>query len=154
VRCILVLPALLALSSCQPKPTDPPADAATTDAPFSELPPSDPPATSDDVVQLSPLEKQVSVTVGSSLTYSFNSHSSVGYGAEQTCSDESIVRYVRTDTVYEQSEAERAGKTGADAATGTFVFEAVAPGTATVTVDELFRGSVEQSTTFTIVVSE
>ena len=65
-----------------------------------------------------------------------------------------MVRYVRTDTAYEQSETERAGKPGSDAATGTFVFEAIATGTATVTVDTLFRGSTEESTTFTIVVTD
>lgn len=86
--------------------------------------------------------------------YAFKSHGSVGYGANQTCSNENVVRYVRTDMVFAQSEAERAGKPGSDAATGAFVFESVAPGRATVTVDEVFRGTTEQSTTFEIVVSE
>jgi hypothetical protein len=160
VRSLLVLPTLLALLACQPKPTDPPADQAKPDQPAivepdSGKPTNDTPAAADGkIVKLSPLEREVSVAVGATLQYSFNSHASVGYGANQQCSDETVVRYVRTDIVYEQSEAERAGKPGADAATGTFVFEAVAPGTATVTVDEVFRGTTEQSTTFTIVVGE
>lgn len=164
MRSILVLPPVLALLACQPQPADPPTIEPSTDEPMTDKPdkpdkPNEPvadePATADsNAVVLTPFEQKVSVAVGTSLRYSFKSHGSVGYGANQACSDEAVVRYVRTDTVYEQSEAERAGKTGADAATGTFVFEAVAPGTATVTIDEVFRGTTEQSYTFTIVVSE
>jgi hypothetical protein len=161
VRSTLVLPTLLALLACHPKPTDPPkTDDPSTDVPSTNEsgtvePIADKPTTADgEVVVLSPLETQVSVEVGTTLQYSFKSHASVGYGGDQKSSDEGVVRYVRTDTAYEQSEAERRGKTGADAATGTFVFEAVAPGTATLTINEMFRGTAEQSTTFTIVVSE
>jgi hypothetical protein len=150
-----VLPTLLALLACQPTPTDPPGVEPTTDEPIVEDPGATPSANEPvdgeaKLVMLSAFDREVSVAVGSTLHYRFQSHGSVGYGAEQRCSDETVVRYVRTDIAYEQSEAERAGKTGADAATGTFVFEAIAPGT----VDELFRGSVERSATFTIVVAE
>lgn len=156
VRSTLVLPILLVLLACQPKqPTNPPnTDEPVTVEPDTGKPIADEPAADDKVVVLSPLEQQVGVAVGTTLQYSFKSHASVGYGANQTSSDETVVRYVRTDVAYAQSEAERGGKPGSDAATGTFVFEAVAPGTATVTVDEVFRGETEKSTTFTIVVSE
>jgi hypothetical protein len=60
--------------------------------------------------------------------------------------------YVRTDTAYEQTEAQRAGKAGADAATGTFVFEARKPGTASLQVRALFRDTVESQSEFTITV--
>jgi hypothetical protein len=143
----------LALSACQPKPNRPATDEPNPDKPFAEQPGADTPAADLEVV-LSPLEPQVGVAVGTTLHYTFKSHGSVGYGANQRSSDETVVRYVRTDTAYEQSEADRAGKTGADAATGTFVFEAVAPGIATLTIEEVFRGTVEQSTTFTITVGE
>jgi hypothetical protein len=62
------------------------------------------------------------------------------------------VVYVRTDTAYEQTEAQRAGKAGADAATGTFVFEARKPGTASLQVRALFRDTVESQSEFTITV--
>jgi hypothetical protein len=151
VRPILLLTTLIALLACQPNPAEPSTVEPGTDPPTTVEPDTGKP-TDGNVIVLSPLEQQVAVAVGATMSYAFNSHASVGYGADQKCSDEAVVRYVRTDTAYEQSEAERAGKTGADAATGTFVFEAVAPGTATVTIDEVFRGAVEQSTTFTIVV--
>ncbi|PRP96033.1 hypothetical protein [Enhygromyxa salina] len=161
MRTTLVLPTLLALMACRPQPpqppvTDEPVADQPTPTPAPEQVVEDEPTVHSDTVKLSPLRGSatVNVTVGTTLRYSFKSHASVGYGATQQCSDESVVRYVKTDTEYEQSEADRAGKTGADAATGTFVFEAIAAGTATVTVDEQFRGTSETTTTFTIVVSD
>lgn len=161
MRSTLLLPTLLALLACHPKPIDPPNPGETTatepntNESGTVEPNADKSTTADGkVVVLSPLEQQVSVAVGTTLQYSFKSHASVGYGADQKSSDEAVVRYVRTDTAYHQSEAERGGKPGSDAATGTFVFEAVAPGTATLTIDDMFRGTAEKSTTFTIVVTE
>lgn len=155
MRSTFVLPILLALLACQPKPADPQTAEPKPDQPNtveSEPNPVDPATTDAKVVELSPLEPQVRVATGATLQYAFKSHASVGYGANQTCSDEAVVRYVRTDMAYQQPETEQGRPPGGDAATGTFVFEAVAPGTATVTVEEVFRGTVERSTTFTIVV--
>jgi hypothetical protein len=150
VRTTFVIPSLLLLLACQPKPTEP-STTQSADQPVVE-PDSGKPVTASEVT-LSPLEQEVTVAVGTTLLYSYKSHASVGLGARQTVADEAVVKYVRTDTEYEQSEADREGKTGADAATGTFVFEAVAVGTTTVTIEELMRGTVEQSATFTITVS-
>ncbi|HLT41018.1 MAG TPA: hypothetical protein VK034_32295, partial [Enhygromyxa sp.] len=105
-------------------------------------------------VRLSPLEQKVEVTVGTTLLYSFRSHASVGLGARQTVADAAVVKHFRTDTDYEQTEAERKGKTGADAATGTFVFEAVAPGRSTLKVLETFRGKTELERDYKITVIE
>src|SRR5690606_29379999 len=128
------------------QPVDP------TDQPVVE--PDDGKPVTTTQVTLSPLEQEVSVAVGTTLLYSYRSHASVGLGAMQTVADPAVVKYVRTDMKYEQSEADREGKTGADAATGTFVFEAVAAGTTTVTIEEMMRGTVEQSSTFTITVTD
>jgi hypothetical protein len=156
VRSTLVVPALLALLACTPKQPDQPEQPAPPD-PILVVPVVEPdegkPVVAGEV-KLSPLEKEVTVPVGTTLLYSFESHASVGLGASQTVADAAVVKYVRTDTAYEQSDEQREGKTGADAATGTFVFEAVGPGTTTVTVDELMRGTTEQSATFTITVTE
>jgi hypothetical protein len=151
VRSTVLIPAAFVLLACRPKPSEQPEQPEQPEA-VVEPDQGEPVAITE--VKLSPLEKDVSVVVGGTLLYSFKSHASVGYGATQQVTDPAVVKYVRTDTAYEQSEAERAGKTGADAATGTFVFEAVAPGNTTVTVEEQFRGTVEQSTTFTITVTE
>lgn len=100
---------------------------------------------------LSPTQTAVTVAVGTKLLYSFPQWASVGLWAEQKVADETVVRYVRTDEVYAQPEADR--PPGGDSATGTFVFEAVAPGTTTVQIDESDKGTVKQSTTFTITVT-
>jgi hypothetical protein len=101
-------------------------------------------------VTLSPSEKTVTVPVGATLLYSFKSHGSVGYGAIEEIADSAVVAYVRTDMNYERPEPR---PPGGDAATGVFVFEAVGPGTTTVKIDEQFRGTTEQSNTFTITVT-
>jgi hypothetical protein len=136
VRSTFVLPAVLALFACHANSNDP--QPQQPDVPTVD-------------VTLSPLEKDVTVPVGATLLYSFESHASVGYGASQQVADSAVIQYVRTDTNYERSEEPR--PPGGDAATGVFVFEAIAPGTTTLTVDEQFRGTTEQSTTFTITVT-
>ncbi len=152
MRLPLSILALLALSACRSTPTDTPAEPGQHDTPIAE-PDTGTPVAGPSEVQLSALgDKQLSVSVGATLTYSFKSHASVGLGATQEIADQGVIRYVRTDTAFEQSEAERVGKTGADAATGTFVFEAVGPGTTTLTINEQFRGSTEVGSTFTITV--
>ena len=157
VRSTFVLPTLLVLMACHPSPEPTPGDSGNSvdpqPDPVVEPDQGEPVATKGDV-ELSPLNgKDVAVTVGTTLRYSFKSHASVGYGASQSVGDAAVVRYLRTDEAYQQSEEQRAGKPGSDAATGTFVFEAVGVGTTTLQVDEQFRGTVETSTTFTITVS-
>jgi hypothetical protein len=146
-------PVLLALLACHPspEPADPNTTTTTTGGDAVVEPDSGKPVKADEVT-LSPTQAEVTVAVGTTLLYSFKWHASVGQGADQKVADEAVVRYVRMDEAFAQSEEDRAGKPGSDAATGTYVFEAVAPGTTTVQIDETFRGSVEKSTTFTITV--
>jgi hypothetical protein len=149
VRSTFVLPAVLALFACHGHSTDP--QPQQPDAPTPVVEPDEGKPVARVEVTLSPLEKNVTVPVGATLLYSFDSHASVGYGASQQDSDSAVIQYVRTDTNYERSEEPR--PPGGDAATAVFVFEAIAPGTTTLTVDEQFRGTTEQSTTFTITVT-
>jgi hypothetical protein len=143
--------ALLTLAACHSGSKDPQPEQPDVPSPVVE--PDDGKPVAPREVKLSPLERDVTVPVGATLLYSFKSHGSVGYGAIQQVGDSAVVRYVRTDMNYEQPDKVSAGMPGADAATGVFVFEAVAAGTTTVTVDEQFRGTTEQSTTFTITVT-
>jgi hypothetical protein len=149
VRSIFLLPAVLALIACHSHSTDPQPQDPNTPTPVVE-PDEGKPVTQGEVT-LSPLERDVTVPVGATLLYSFKSHASVGYGASQQVADAAVIQYVRTDTNYQQTEEPR--PPGGDAATGVFVFEAIAPGTTTLTIDEQFRGTTEQSTTFTITVT-
>jgi hypothetical protein len=149
VRSTFVLPAVLALIACHANSSDP--QPQQPDAPTPVVEPDEGKPVTQAEVALSPLEKNVTVAVGTTLLYSFESHASVGYGASQQVADSAVIQYVRTDTNYERSEEPR--PPGGDAATAVFVFEAIAPGTTTLTVDEQFRGTTEQSTTFTITVT-
>lgn len=150
MRSTFLLPAVLALLACHGNSSDPQPQQPDTPTPVVE-PDDGKPVAQPAEVTLSPLERDVTVPVGAKLTYSFKSHGSVGYGAMQQVTDSAVVQYVRTDTHYESDEEPR--PPGGDAATGVFVFEAIAPGTTTLTVDEQFRGTTEQSTTFTITVT-
>jgi hypothetical protein len=104
-------------------------------------------------VELTPLgARKVEVSVGTELTFSFSQHGSVGRYAEHEEADPAVVRFSREDMKFHHPERVKAGMAGADAATGTYVFEAVAPGTATVTIRDMFRGTAENTYTFTVVV--
>lgn len=81
--------------------------------------------------------------VGARGSYTVPVHASVGKGATATSSDETVVRIVDTQLRYLHPERMKPGFTGGDAAQRTFVFEGLAPGTATLTVTKLYRGKVE-----------
>ncbi len=145
---LLASPVLLALLACHPSPQPTPGEPVVEPKPE---PDSGKPVKSDEVT-LSPTQTEVSVPVGTKLLYSFSQWASVGLWAEQKVADETVVRYVRTDEAYAQSEADRA-RPGGDSATGTFVFEAAAPGSTTVQIDESDKGTVTKTTTFMITVT-
>jgi hypothetical protein len=153
VRTILASPVLLALAllACHPSP-DPaePNKTTTTGADPVVEPDGGKPVKADEVT-LSPTQTAVTVAVGTKLLFSYTQWASVGLWAEQKIADEAVVRYVRTDEVFAQPGPDR--PPGGDRATGTFVFEAAAPGTTTVQIDESDKGTVTKSTTFTITVT-
>jgi hypothetical protein len=149
--------------SASKSPSDAPRQVATEHAepePSAEAEtgaPISPPAEDERIgVELSPLDTTLTHTVptGTTLRYSYKSHASVGYGASYDIGDPTVLGHLRTDVDYVQSEQERAGKAGADRATGTFVFEALAPGSSTLHVQEVFRGSTEREIEYTITVVE
>lgn len=144
-----VLLSLACHSQGSPEPAKPEPDAKPD--PVVE-PDAGKPVAPGSIIELEPFQTEVRAPLGATLRWSFRSHGSVGYGASHAIGDAAILAYRTTEMAYEQSEAEREGKTGADAATGTFVFEAIGVGTTTLQVDNEFRGSVEQSTTYTITV--
>jgi hypothetical protein len=87
----------------------------------------------------------VEVAVGDLLTFTFEQHASVGRYAEWDLGDAAIVAFVRQDTLFKNPDNVAAGMTGADAASATFWFRAVAPGTTTLTLRNMFRGQPENT---------
>lgn len=159
-RRLASLTCLLALA-CTPTAeiSDPPSTTTTTDQPSTttaEQPSSttdqpsgttDEPSTDEqpstdatNAIDLAESEKTLTVPTGTELRYSYKSHASVGLGASFEIGNPAVLEHLRTDKDYKQSEAEREGKAGADAATGTFVFKAGAPGSTTLEVHEQLRG--------------
>lgn len=160
IRRLASLPCLLALACTptaeiteQPSTTTAAQPSSTTDQPSTAAaePSAEQPAEGGPV-SLSHVETTLTVATGTELRYSFKSHASVGLGAKYEVGDPAVLEYVRTDMDYEQSEAEREGKTGADAATGTFVFKAIAPGSSTLKVSEVFRGDPQLELEYAITV--
>lgn len=156
----------LALLACGPS-TPPPATAGGASSASSTIetsPSSAPISTSSAAptasvaaeskpIELSPLRANtVTVKVGAKLVYAYKSHGSVGYGATHRLDAQTVVRFVRDDVTFDRPEATSKGMAGADAGTGRMLFEAVAKGTATLEVDELFRGTVSHAAKFTITV--
>lgn len=152
LRRLTSITCLLALA-CVPTAEITEQPSTTTEQPSgtTEQPSADESAQKS-LIQLSQFETTLTVETGTELHYSFKSHGSVGFGADFEVGDPTVLEHVRTDIAYEQSEQERAGKTGADAATETFVFTAKAPGTSTLKITELFRGDPQLALEYTITV--
>jgi predicted secreted protein len=93
------------------------------------------------------LENQSSATlkVGERASFAAPVHGSVGIAAECVTSDAAVLRLVSADTTYLHPENMRPGMTGGDAARRVYIFEAAAPGQATVTYRKVFRGTLEQT---------
>jgi hypothetical protein len=133
----------------EPEPTEPDAEPE----PVAKPEPDDgKPVAPGSLITLEPFQTEVRASLGAELRWSFKSHGSVGYAASHAIGDETVLAYRETEMAYEHPDKVAAGMPGGDAATGTFVFEAVGVGTTTLRVDNEFRGTVEQSTTYTITV--
>jgi hypothetical protein len=134
-----------------PTPTTTPT-ASPTVTPTSK--PTAAPAEPGKTVSLSPLGgKAVTVKVGTKIEYSYKSHPSVGYAATQAVDGAGVVKFLRNDIKLDRpAPAGGVVAPGGDGGTGTFVFEAVGKGKATITIEEQFRGKTEHASTFTITV--
>lgn len=104
-------------------------------------------------ISLSPIGgSAVTVKVGAKLVYAYKSHGSVGYGAAHHLDAQTVVRFVSDDIAYDRPDAASKPMPGGDGGTGRMLFEAVAKGTATLQIDETFRGTVSNTVKFTITV--
>jgi hypothetical protein len=152
VRTLSLAALLLSPLACHSKDSPEPAKPEPSEPePIVEPDPGKPVAPGS-IITLDPFATEVRAPLGAELRWSFKSHGSVGYAASHAIGDEQVVAYRKTDMTYEYPDKVAAGMPGGDAATGTFVFEAVGVGTTTLRVDNEFRGTVEQSTTYTITV--
>ena len=89
---------------------------------------------------------------GERISFSAPVHGSVGEWVEVVLDNDSVIVVVESYIEYYEPLVE--GETGGDGGTKTFVYEGIHPGQALLTVNEMFRGSIEDTYSITIVVSE
>ena len=127
----------------QPDEAEPPDEAGQPEAKVVD----------SDELALSPLRgKSFVVAPGTAITWSYESHGSVGKGGSCSSSNQGVVRYVREDVEYDNPERLKAGMSGADGGTAKVVFEALAAGSAELACEVEYRGSVERTDIFSITV--
>jgi len=88
-------------------------------------------------------QTSMELRVGDRASLAVSVHDSVGKRAECETSDATTLRLESAGLEY--ANPERMGMPGGDAAARTFVFSAMAPGSATITLRKLFRGTVEET---------
>ncbi|MFW9788285.1 MAG: hypothetical protein ACFFE2_10545 [Candidatus Thorarchaeota archaeon] len=87
------------------------------------------------------------------VSYRFFRHGSVGENMEFEIGDESILKYLRTETEYIHPEKMKYHDwTGGDAEKGLWFFQTVGTGKTTLAVSKVFRGTLESKCTLHIVV--
>lgn len=94
------------------------------------------------------------ISIGTILKYTYPQHTSVGYEGEFKIGNEAILLLEEDKTTYHAPErmAER-GITGADGATGQFIFKAIKIGQTKLTLQHLFRFEVEKELIFDITIT-
>ncbi|MFW9887932.1 MAG: hypothetical protein ACFFER_07110 [Candidatus Thorarchaeota archaeon] len=88
---------------------------------------------------------EVTVQVGERFFYQFHRHGSVGEDAEFEIDDDTVIYLEDIESEYVDPEKmKKPGWTGGDAEKGRWIFRALRPGKATLTIRTLFRFEVEE----------
>ncbi len=90
--------------------------------------------------EVTPFTTTLSVKVGDLITHTFARHPSVGRDATARAGGRAVTLLRRDDIM---KHPDRQDMPGGDASSSTWVFKAVARGTATLRIEHLFRGDVE-----------
>jgi len=99
------------------------------------------------VIALSPSTKDVHIISGTKLTYSYQEHLSMGYTADFEIEDIGVLQHIGSETNFEQKQLNRN-----DAATTTFIFEAISQGTTLLLIHNYFRSELEKEYQFRVTV--
>jgi hypothetical protein len=88
---------------------------------------------------------EVTVQVGERFFYQFHRHGSVGEDANFEIDDDTVIYLEDIESEYVNPEnMKKPGWTGGDAEKGRWIFRALRPGKATLTIRILFRFEVEE----------
>lgn len=100
-------------------------------------------------------DTKLTIQKGTKLSYSYLKHSSVGNEADFKIENEAVLVFRGSEIRYHNPERMKDPQiTGADAATGKFVFEAIKAGKTRLTLQELFRFEVEEEHIFELIIED
>lgn len=102
---------------------------------------TDPYAPPKDALKIELLKGSIKLKVGQTAYLSYTVHGSVGIGGGVEVADEAILKTTDKHLAYHQVQVE--GKTGADKATETLVFQALKEGKTLLVFRDSFRGKTE-----------
>lgn len=94
----------------------------------------------------------IEVKVGDTLQYMYFKHSSVGNEVDFIISDEKCIELSDNKIEYKYPEKMKPGWTGGDASNGVFIFKAISKGQCLLTLQNLFRGELEEEKKIKIIV--
>jgi hypothetical protein len=102
--------------------------------------------------QIIPFYASIDVEVGQKLYYSASVHGSVGTQVEAWSGNDAVLKL--NDTHFAYDDRKKAKMPGGDAATRTFIFEALKAGKCIVVIEENFRGKLQEKYEVEIIVRE
>ena len=94
--------------------------------------------------------KNYTLKVGEKAYFQMDVHASVGIGAEYENTNTSVLKLFSDEYNFKQKQ--EPGMAGGDAATQVFTFEAIKVGETKLTFKKNFRGTIEETTEFSIIV--
>ncbi len=93
------------------------------------------------------------ISIGTTLKYKYQQHTSVGYEGEFKIENKDVLEFVEDKITYHNPERMKEPKiSGADGATGQFIFKAIKIGQTNLTLQHLFRFEIEKELIFSITI--
>jgi len=105
---------------------------------------------SKNMINLNTSEPSVSLKVGEKCYFTFEKWSSVGFKAEYTIGDETIIQAVEKKINYVHPLKVISGMPGSDEAKGMFIFQAQRAGKTYLILHKVFRGEVRSEKTINV----
>jgi hypothetical protein len=107
---------------------------------------------SENMTSLNTVKSKVSLKVGEKCFFTFKKWSSVGYEAEYTIGDETIIQAMDKKIDYLHPVKMMSGMPGSDEAKGMFIFQAKRTGKTHLILREVYRGEVRSEKTINVTV--
>ena len=93
------------------------------------------------IIELKETSKIVTLSKGQKAFYQAKSHGSVGIKEKVSVADKTLLKIIRTKRNY--AHPDKTKLPGGDAATVTYIFEALEKGETKITIQKIFRGDLQ-----------